>query len=136
MKKMGIEALYRKPNTSKRHLDHKTYSYLLQHMEVDRSNQAWAMDITCIPMATGFVYLATVVDWYSRKVLSWRLSNTMDTRFCLEAVDEALTRHGTPEISMPAREAHLPVKPSPTSSRNTISASAWTAKGVGETMSL
>jgi len=98
MKKMGIEALYRKPNTSKKHPGHKIYPYLLRHLEVNRPNQVWAMDITYIPMAKGFVYLTAVVDWYSRKVLSWRLSNTMDTAFCLEAVDEALSRYGRPEI--------------------------------------
>jgi len=98
MKKMGIEALYRKLNTSKKHPGHKIYPYLLRHLEVDRPNQVWAMDITYIPMARGFVYLAAVVDWYSRKVLSWRLSNTMDTSFCLEAVDEAIGHYGTPEI--------------------------------------
>ena len=98
MKKMGVEALYRKPNTSKRHPDHKIYPYLLRNLTVDRPNQVWAMDITYIPMARGFVYLTAVVDWYSRKILSWRLSNTMDTRFCLEAVDEALSKYGRPEI--------------------------------------
>lgn len=98
MKKMSIEALYRKPNTSKRHPGHKIYPYLLRHLEVNRPNQVWAMDITYIPMAKGFVYLTAVVDWYSRKILSWRLSNTMDTRFCLEAVDEALSRYEAPEI--------------------------------------
>ena len=98
MKKMGVEALYRKPNTSKRHPDHKIYPYLLRNLTVDRPNQVWAMDITYIPMARGFVCLTAVVDWYSRKILSWRLSNTMDTRFCLEAVDEALSKYGRPEI--------------------------------------
>ena len=98
MKKMGVEAFYRKPNTSKRHPDHKIYPYLLRNLTVDRPNQVWAMDITYIPMARGFVYLTAVVDWYSRKILSWRLSNTMDTRFCLEAVDEALSKYGRPEI--------------------------------------
>jgi putative transposase len=98
MKKMGVEAFYRKPNTSKRHPDHKIYPYLLRNLTVDRPNQVWAMDITYIPMARGFVYLTAVVDWYSRKILSWRLSNTMDTRFCLEAVDEALSKYGKPEI--------------------------------------
>jgi len=98
MKKMGIEALYRKPNTSKKHPGHKIYPYLLRHLDINRPNQVWAMDITYIPMAKGFVYLTAVLDWYSRKVLSWRLSNTMDTRFCLEAVDEAISRYGTPEI--------------------------------------
>jgi len=74
MKKMGVEALYRKPNTSKRHPDHKIYPYLLRNLTVDRPNQVWAMDITYIPMARGFVYLTAVVDWCSRKILSWRLS--------------------------------------------------------------
>ena len=98
MKKMGIEALYRKPNTSKRHPQHKIYPYLLRNLTINRPNQVWAMDITYIPMARGFVYLTAVVDWYSRKILSWRLSNTQDTYFCLEAVDEAIGCYGTPEI--------------------------------------
>ena len=98
MKKMGIKALYRKPNTSKKHPGHRIYPYLLNTLEISQSNQVWAMDITYIPMARGFVYLTAVVDWHSRKVMSWRLSNTMDTRFCLEALDEALSRYGTPEV--------------------------------------
>ena len=98
MRRMGIEALYRKPNTSRRHPEHKVYPYLLRGLKVDRPNQAWAMDITYIPMARGFVYLAAVLDWYSRRVLAWRVSITMDTDFCIEAVEEAIARHGTPEI--------------------------------------
>ena len=98
MRRMGVEALYRKPNTSRRHPRHPVYPYLLRGVAVTRSNQVWAMDITYIPMARGFVYLAAVVDWNSRKVLSWRLSITMDTAFCIEAVEEALERHGKPEI--------------------------------------
>ncbi len=98
MRRMGIEALYRKPNTSRRHPRHPVYPYLLRGAAVTRSNQVWAMDITYIPMARGFVYLAAVVDWHSRKVLSWRLSITMDTAFCIEAVEEALERHGKQEI--------------------------------------
>lgn len=98
MKRMGIEALYRKPNTSKPEPGHKIYPYLLRKLPVTRSNQVWAMDITYIPMARGFVYLTAVVDWFSRKVLSWRLSITMDVGFCIEAVEEAMTRHGRPEI--------------------------------------
>ena len=98
MRKMGIEALYRRPNTSKPEPGHKIYPYLLRKLPVTRSNHVWAMDITYIPMARGFVYLAAVVDWFSRKVLSWRLSITMDTDFCIEAVEEAIARHGKPHI--------------------------------------
>jgi putative transposase len=98
MKRMGIEALYRKPNTSKPAPGHKIYPYLLRNMPVIRPNQVWAMDITYIPMARGFVYLAAVVDWFSRRVLAWRLSITMEAGFCIEALDEALARHGSPEI--------------------------------------
>jgi putative transposase len=98
MKRMGIEALYRRPNTSKPAPGHKIYPYLLRGLAITRVNQVWAMDITYIPMAHGFVYLAAVVDWFSRRVLSWRVSITMEVEFCLEAVEEALARHGKPEI--------------------------------------
>jgi putative transposase len=98
MKRMGIEALYRKPNTSKPMPGHKIYPYLLRGMTIDRPNQVWAMDITYIPMARGFVYLAAVVDWFSRRVLSWRVSITMEAAFCIEALEEALARYGAPEI--------------------------------------
>jgi putative transposase len=98
MKRMGIEALYRKPNTSKPAPGHKIYPYLLRGVTINRPNQVWAMDITYVPMARGFVYLAAVVDWFSRRVLSWRLSITMEAAFCVEALEEALARHGRPEI--------------------------------------
>jgi putative transposase len=98
MRRMGIEAIYRKPTTSKAALGHKIYPYLLRGLRIERPNQVWAMDITYIPMARGFVYLAAVVDWFSRRVLSWRLSITMDVDFCLEAVEEALARYGRPKI--------------------------------------
>ena len=98
MRRMGIEALYHRPNTSKPALGHKIYPYLLRKRVVDRPNQVWAMDITYIPVARGFVYLAAVVDWFSRRVLAWRLSITLETEFCLAAVNEALARHGKPEI--------------------------------------
>ena len=97
MRRMGIEALYRKPNTSKRHPAHAVHPYLLRGLSIDRPNQVWAMDITYIPMARGFVYLAAVVDWYTRRVLSWRLSITMTTDFCLEMLEDAL-RGGKPEV--------------------------------------
>ena len=98
MRRMGIEALYRKPNTSRRRPGHTVYPYLLRGLEVSRPNQVWAMDITYIPMARGFVYLAAVMDWHSRKVLAWRVSVTIDTGFCVEALEESLGRHGAPEI--------------------------------------
>jgi len=98
MKRMGIEAIYRKPNTSKPAPGHKVYPYLLSKMQVLRPNQVWAMDITYIPMAHGFVYLAAVVDWFSRRILSHRVSITMEADFCIEALEEALARHGKPEI--------------------------------------
>jgi putative transposase len=98
MRRMGIEAIYRRPNTSKPGQGHKIYPYLLRNLIVDRPNQVWAMDITYIPMARGFVYLAAVVDWFSRKILSWRLSITLETDFCIEAVEEAIHRYGKPEI--------------------------------------
>ena len=98
MKRMGIEAIYRRPNTSKPAPGHKIYPYLLRSVAVERPNQAWAMDITYIPMARGFVYLTAVVDWFSRRVLSWRVSITMEVAFCLEAVEEALAKYGRPEI--------------------------------------
>jgi putative transposase len=98
MRRMGIEALYRKPDTSKPAPGHKVYPYLLRGLTIDRPNQVWAMDITYVPMARGFVYLAAVVDWCSRRVLAWRLSITMEAAFCVEALEEALARHGRPEI--------------------------------------
>lgn len=98
MKRMDIHALYRKPNTSKRHVAHPVYPYLLRNLSITRSNHVWAADITYIPMRRGFVYLFAVVDWASRRVLSWRLSNTLTTDFCIEAVQEAMNRYGKPEI--------------------------------------
>jgi putative transposase len=98
MRRMGIEALYRRPNTSKPTPGHKIYPYLLRGLEIERPNQVWAMDITYIPMARGFVYLTAVMDWFSRRVLAWRLSITMEVEFCIEAVEEALAKHGRPEI--------------------------------------
>ena len=98
MKRMGIEALYRRPRTTKPEPGHKIYPYLLCGMEITRPNQVWAMDITYIPMARGFVYLAVVLDWFSRRVLSWRLSITMEAAFCVETLEDAMAHHGKPEI--------------------------------------
>ena len=98
MRHMGIEALYRRPRTSQPAPGHRLCPYLLRGLAIERPNQVWAMDITYIPMASGFVYLAVVLDWFSRRVLSWRLSITMEADFCLEAVEEALARHGKPAV--------------------------------------
>ena len=98
MKRMGIEALYRRPNISKPTPGHKIYPYLLRNLEIVRPNQVWATDITYIPMARGFVYLVAVVDWFSRRVLAWRVSITLEVEFCLEVVEEALARCGKPDI--------------------------------------
>ncbi len=98
MKRMGIEALYRKPKTTNKHPQHRVYPYLLRGLDIIRPKQVYAMDITYIPMARGFVYLVAVLDWYSRKVLSWRVSITMDVYFYLEALEEAIARYGAPEI--------------------------------------
>jgi putative transposase len=98
MRRMSIEALYRRPNTSKPADGHKIFPYLLRGLGVERPNQVWAMDITYIPMARGFVYLAAVMDWFSRRVLAWRLSITLEVEFCLDAVEEALARYGRPKI--------------------------------------
>ncbi len=97
MRRMGLEAIYQKPNTSKPHPGHKVYPYLLGGVDIVRPNQLWCADITYIPMRRGFLYLVAVMDWYSRKVLSWRLSNTLESEFCVAALEEALGKYGTPE---------------------------------------
>src|SRR4051812_30005600 len=98
MRRMGIEGLYRRPRTTKPESGHKIYPYLLRGLAIERANQVWAMDITYIPMARGFVYLAVVLDWATRRVLSWRLSITMEAAFCVETLEDAIARHGKPEI--------------------------------------
>ena len=99
MRRMGIEALYRRPRTTKPEPGHKIYPYLLRGMTITRPNQVWAMDITYIPMARGFVYLAVVLDWFSRRVLAWRVSIAMEAAFCVETLEDALARYGKPDIS-------------------------------------
>jgi len=98
MRRMGIEAIYRRPNTSKAAPGHKIYPYLLRKLKIEQPNHVWAMDITYIPMARGFVYLAAVVDWATRRVLSHRVSITMEADFCVEALEEAIAKYGKPEI--------------------------------------
>ena len=98
MKVMGITAIYQKPNTSQKNPDHKIYPYLLRNLTIDRANQVWATDITYVPTAKGFMYLIAVIDWYSRKILSWRLSNSLDSYFCREALKEALIKFPNPDV--------------------------------------
>lgn len=98
MRLMGLEAIYPKPRTSRPHPAHKVYPYLLRNLKIDRPNQVWAADITYIPMSKGFMYLVAVMDWHSRKVLSWRVSNTLESEFCAEAAEEAMRRYGAPDI--------------------------------------
>lgn len=98
MRRMGMNTLYPKPNTSRAHHAHKVYPYLLRGLAIKCANQVWCTDITYLPMRKGFVYLIAIMDWYSRKVLSWRLSNTLDTGFCVAALKEALCKYGVPEI--------------------------------------
>src|SRR6202051_1785367 len=93
MRLMGLWAIYQKPNTSRQHREHKVYPYLLRGLTIDRANQVWCSDITYVPMRHGFMYLVAIMDWYSRHVLAWRLSNTLDTTFCLDALDEALDQY-------------------------------------------
>lgn len=98
MRRMGLEAIYPRPRTSLPHPEHKIYPYLLRGLNIERPNHVWSADITYIPMNRGFMYLVAVMDWYSRKVLSWRVSNTMEADFCVDAAEEAISRYGTPEI--------------------------------------
>jgi putative transposase len=97
MRLMGLEAIHPKPKLTQRNIEHKVYPYLLRNILIDRPNQVWSTDITYIPMQGGFMYLTAIIDWYSRYILSWRISNTMDNDFCIEALDEALT-HGLPDV--------------------------------------
>lgn len=130
MRRMGIEALYRRPRTTKPEPGHKIYPYLLRGMDITRPNQVWAMDITYIPMAHGFVYLAVVLDWFSRRVLSWRLSITMEEEFCVETLEDALARHGKPEIFNTDQGSQFTGAAFTGVLIKTASRSAWTAGGL------
>ncbi len=136
MQRMGIEALYRRPRTTKPEPGHKIYPYLLRGIEITRANQVWAMDITYIPMARGFVYLAVVLDWFSRRVLSWRVSITMEAAFCVETLQDALARNGRagdlqhgPGLAVHRCRLHR------RADRATASRSAWMARAPGATTS-
>jgi len=135
MRKMGIEAIYKKPRLSEQHPDHTIYPYLLRGLSITEANTVWAADITYIPMAKGFCYLVAIMDWASRKVLSWRLSNTLDPSFCTEALEEAISRYGTPQIFNTDQGSQLPLTHLPEFSRLTTSGSAWTDGAAGWTTS-
>ena len=114
MAKMGLAAIYQAPRTTVPHPEHKTYKYLLRDVGIDRPNQVWCADITYVPMRRGFLYLVAVMDWATRKVLSWRLSNTMEADFCIEALEEALATYGAPAMlasTTPPSAQHRPGQP-------------------------
>ena len=133
-RQMGLRALYPRRRTSQPGKGHKIYPYLLRGMRIDQPNQVWATDVCYIPMAKGFMYLVAVMDWHSRRVLSWRVSNTLEPDFCVEALEEAIAKHGHPRFSTRTRVPSLPVRHSLAYSRSTGSRSAWTARGAGWTM--
>ena len=136
MRTMGLAALYPKRNLSLANQAHKVYPYLLRGLVIDRPNQVWATDVTYIPMARGFVYLVAIMDWYSRRVLSWRVSNTLDTSFCVEALNEAIEtlRHAGDLQYRPGQPVHERGF-YPGTQESTTFGSAWTAKGAGSIMS-
>jgi transposase InsO family protein/transposase-like protein len=133
MRQMGIAALGPKPRTTKPAPGHKVFPYLLRGLVIDRPNQVWAADITYVPIGRGFLYVVAIMDWASRAVLAWRLSNTMDSSFCVEALREALARFGKPRSSTPTRAASSPAPPSPGFSPPPACASRWMAAGGGWT---
>ena len=133
MRRMGIAALGPKPNTSKPAPGHKVYPYLLRDLKIERPNQVWCADITYLPVGRGFLYLVAVMDWSSRAVLSWRLSNTMDASFCVAALEDALARHGRPRSSIRTRGASSPDAISPAPSNGPASGFRWTDVGAGWT---
>jgi putative transposase len=135
MKRMGIEAIYRRRNSSKPAPGHKVYPYLLRGLKIERPNQVWACDISYIPMARGFVYLVAIVDWFTRRVLSHRVSITMEAGFCVEALEEAIGKYGRPDIFNTDQAASSPARRSPASCSTTRSPSAWTARALGATTS-
>ena len=135
VRQMGLRALYPKPRTSQPGVGHTVYPYLLRGLSIERPNQVWATDICYIPMAHGFMYLVAIMDWYSRRVLAWRVSNTFDSDFCVEALEDALTRHGPPEIFNTDQGAQF-TRRLRRCSRPTRWPSAWTARDAGSTKRL
>ena len=120
MRLMGIEAIYQKPNTSRKHRAHKIYPYLLRRFDINHANQVWCADITYIPMAKGFVYLVAVMDWFSRRVLAYRLSITLESDFCVAALQEAMERYGKPEIFNTDQGVQFTAAPSSRSSKPAV----------------
>lgn len=135
MNKMGLSPIYQRPRTSDPHPKHQVYPYLLRKLVIDQPNHVWCADITYIPMRHGFLYLVAIMDWATRKVLAWRLSNTMDAGFCVAALEEALSRFGKPQIFNTDQAASLPALPSPACCGMPRCGSAWTDAGAGWTMS-
>jgi putative transposase len=133
MRRMGIEALYRRPNTSKPHPEHRIYPYLLRGLAIERANQVWAMDLTYIPMARGFVYLAAILDWHSRKVLAWDVSISMEADFCVRCSMPHWRDMAGLRSSTPTRAPSSRARRSPSGSRARASPSAWTAVAAGQT---
>jgi putative transposase len=135
MARMGLAAIYQKPRTSEPNPAHPVYKYLLRGLTIDRPGQVWCADITYIAMRRGFLYLVAIMDWASRKVLAWRLSNTMDAEFCIQALEEAMTRYGAPEIFNTDRALSSPARASLVCLKMPVCGSAWTGVAVGWTMS-
>ncbi len=131
MRQMGLVALYQKPRTSTAHPSHKKYPCLLRGMDIDRPNQVWCADITYIPMPRGHLYLVAIMDWHSRDVLAWRLSNTMDCDFCVAALEDAINLYGVPEIFNTDQGVQFTSFDFTNALKQLVSASLWTAKGVG-----
>ena len=137
MRQMGIMALYPKANTGRPDKGHRIYPYLLKGLTIDRPNRVWATDISYIPMAKGFVYVVAIMDWYSRRVLAWWVSNTRDADFCVDVLEEAISRYWAPDIFNTDLEIPgLPMMPSPGFSRRQVFRSAWTARVAGWTICL
>ena len=133
MRTLGIEALYRRANTSRRHPAHPIYPYQLRGMTIDRANQVWAMDTTYIPLARGFVYLTAVLDWATRRVRAWRLSNSLTADAGVDALEQAIARYGAPEIVNTDQGSQFTSSASSACRKTTASRSAWTAKVAGAT---
>jgi putative transposase len=133
---VGIEAICPKPGTSRANKHHKIYPYLLKDLKIDKPNQVWAADITYLPMSRGFAYLVATIDVFSRKILVWKLSNALDVRFCLEALNEAITRYGTPEIFNTDRGHNSRAKHLLRCCFSTTFVPAWTVRVGGKIMSL
>ena len=129
MRLMGLQAIYRAPRTSDPHPEHRVWPYLLRGLAIERPNHVWCADITYIPVQRGFLYLVAVMDWASRFVLAWRLSNTLDASFCTDTLDEALARHGKRRSSIPTKAASSPALPSPDACMRPASGSRWMAGG-------